>query len=102
VIEAFPKTPELLEAARRINWFEPPEQALNDPLRLLTYALRYATPADMRLLLDHAGQHAVRETLDNASPGIVDARSWSYWNVMIGRYPAPPMPLRRHPLDAVE
>ena len=36
-----------------------------------------------------------REVLDRAPAGIVDARSWAYWNLKMGRYPAPPMPERR-------
>jgi hypothetical protein len=24
----------------------------------------------------------------------MDERSWAYWNVVIGRYPVPPMPRR--------
>ena len=35
-----------------------------------------------------------REALENAPPGIIDERSWAYWNVMTGRDPAPPMPRR--------
>jgi len=35
-----------------------------------------------------------REALEDAPPGIIDERSWAYWNVMIGRYPTPPMPRR--------
>ena len=36
----------------------------------------------------------LREALDRAPPGIVDPRSWAYWNNVLGRYPAPPMPKR--------
>jgi hypothetical protein len=36
-----------------------------------------------------------REALDKAPPGIIDPRSWAYWNLVIaGRYPPPPMPVR--------
>jgi hypothetical protein len=36
-----------------------------------------------------------REALDKAPPGIIDPRSWAYWNLTIaGRYPPPPMPRR--------
>jgi hypothetical protein len=49
----------------------------------------------MALLLDHIGEDGLREAIDNAPPGIIDARSWSYWNAKIGRFPAPPLPRRR-------
>jgi hypothetical protein len=35
-----------------------------------------------------------REALDRAPPGIIDARSWAYWNSKFGRWPPPPMPRR--------
>jgi hypothetical protein len=28
-------------------------------------------------------------------PGIIDPRSWAYWNLKLGRDPTPPMPARR-------
>ncbi|MEQ1694572.1 MAG: hypothetical protein ABL901_01910 [Hyphomicrobiaceae bacterium] len=93
-MKPFPQTPEFINAARRIIWFDQPEQALQDPRRLLAYALKHSTDEDMALLLAHAGLAGLREALDNAPPGIIDPRSWSYWNVKAGRYPPPPMPVR--------
>ena len=48
----------------------------------------------MALLLDHVGKAGLREAIDKAPPGIIDARSWSYWNAKIGRIPPPPSPRR--------
>jgi hypothetical protein len=93
-MKPLPQTPELLNAARRIIWFEPPEQALQTPLKLLAYAFKHSTGEDMALLLEHVGEAGLIEALDNAPPGIIDPRSWSYWNAKVGRYPAPPMPAR--------
>ncbi len=39
-----PPTAEVLGVARRIIWFEPPEQALANPIRFLAYAMTYALP----------------------------------------------------------
>lgn len=89
----FPQTPEVLAAARRIIWFKPPEQALASPVELLTYAMRYATPEDMSLLLRIVGREGLVEAIDAGLPGILDNRSWSYWNLKIGRI-APPLPVR--------
>src|ERR1700728_1271483 len=36
-----------------------------------------------------------REALDHVPAGIIDPRSWAYWNSKLGRYPAPPLPVRR-------
>jgi hypothetical protein len=93
-VNAIPLTPETLAVARRIVWFEPPEQALSDPVRFMAYALTYARHEDMRVIRRYLSDDDLREALDLAPPGIIDARSWAYWNSKVGRYPAPPLPLR--------
>jgi len=85
----------MLDLARRIIWFEPPEQALADPIRFLAYAMTYAQPEDMREIRRHVSDDDFREALDRAPPGIIDPRSWAYWNSKMGRYPPPPLPVRR-------
>jgi len=94
-VKPFPATDPFVAAAGRIIWFKSPVDALDAPLELMTYALKYATPADMLLLLSWIGPAGLAETLDNARPGIVDARSWSYWNIVAGRHPPSPLPQRR-------
>ncbi len=94
-MKPFPPTPALLAAARRIVWFKPPEEALGNPIELMAYAMKHSTDQDMALLLGHIGVDGLREAIDNAPPGIIDARSWAYWNAKIGRVPAPPAPRRR-------
>lgn len=94
VMGPLPQTPELIDAARRIVWFKPPEETLADCRQLLAYAMRHSTDEDMALLLKHVGLHGLKDALDHAPPGIIDPRSWSYWNARIGRYPPPPMPVR--------
>lgn len=93
-MKPFPLTPEFLRAAKRINWFKPPEEALANPIELMAYAMKASTDEDMALLLAHIGQDGLKEAIDKAPPGIITARSWAYWNAKIGRYPAPPIPTR--------
>ncbi len=90
-----PVTPQMLSIARNVIWFEPPEQALTDPVRFVAYAMTYAGPEDMRAIRKHVSDDEFREALDRAPPGIIDPRSWAYWNSKMGRYPAPPRPIRR-------
>ncbi len=90
-----PLNPQTAEIARRIVWFEPPEQALTDTVRFLAYAMAYARHEDMRVILRFISDDDLREALDRAPPGIIDPRSWAYWNSKMGRWPAPPMPVRR-------
>ena len=88
-------TDELTKVASRVLWFESPEKALSDPVRFLTYAITYGTHEDMKVVRQHVSDEELREALDHAPPGIFDARSWAYWNLMLGRYPTPPLPERQ-------
>jgi hypothetical protein len=90
-----PLAPETEAVARRVIWFEPPAQSLADPIRFMAYVMTYATIQDLRILQPYITDATLREALDNAPPGIIDPRSWAYWNDRIGRYPPPPMPVRR-------
>jgi hypothetical protein len=94
-MKAIPVTPLTLDLARRIIWFEPPDLALADPIRFMTYAMTYARHEDMRVIRRYVSDDDMREALDHAPPGIIDPRSWAYWNSKMGRYPPPPLPVRR-------
>ena len=87
-------TPETKALAERLVWFERPEDALADPIRFMAYAFARATHEDMKIVRRLLTDNDLREALDNAPPGIIDHRSWAYWNAMMGRYPAPPAPIR--------
>jgi len=94
-MKSIPLTPLTLDIARRIIWFEAPEQALSEPIRFMAYAMTYARHEDMRVIRKYVCDDDFRAALDQAPPGIIDARSWAYWNSKMGRYPAPPLPVRR-------
>lgn len=89
-----PATSRMLSVVPRIIWFEPPERALADPVRFMAYAMTYARHEDMRLIREYVSDEDFREALDRAPPGIIDPRSWAYWNSKMGRYPPPPLPKR--------
>ncbi|HUZ66507.1 MAG TPA: hypothetical protein VMU56_02470 [Beijerinckiaceae bacterium] len=93
-MKPIPLTPETRALARRLVWFEEPDEALADTFRFVAYALARATHEDITLLLTFLTNDDLRDALDHAPPGIIDPRSWAYWNSKLGRYPAPPMPKR--------
>jgi hypothetical protein len=87
-------TPEMAAAAKKAVWFETPDEAVRHPARLAAYVMTYGDAddwAELRRQLDPAGLCAA---LDAAPPGILDARSWAYWNLIAGRPTPPPMPER--------
>jgi hypothetical protein len=87
-------TDDLARVARRCVWFEPPERAIADPARFAAYVLTYGTHEDVKVLRAQVDDAALRALLDKAPPGIFDPRSWAYWNLKLGRFPAPPTPVR--------
>lgn len=93
-MRSIPVTPQTVEVARRIIWFEEPEKALADPVRFMAYAMTYAHHEDMRVIRQLVSDDEIRQALDTAPPGIIDPRSWAYWNLKMGRFPPPPLPKR--------
>lgn len=91
-MKPLPCDTDLLNLAPRVIWFESPEQALADPVRFLIYVMTYGTLEELAVIRRYATMADFREALEHAPPGIMDERSWAYWNLMTGRYPVPPMP----------
>jgi hypothetical protein len=94
-MKSLPLTQDNIALAKRIIWFEAPQQALADPVRFLAYAFKYADIEDIGLLKESYGHEDLCNALINAPPGIIDARSWAYWNLVLRDLsPPPPMPTR--------
>jgi hypothetical protein len=93
-MKPLPSTPELLRVARRVVWFEEPERALADPGQFLAHVMVFGSVEDLKALSGIIGKDDYRELLEHAPPGIFDLRSWAYWNLVCGRQPAPPLPVR--------
>ena len=90
-------TPELLHVAKRLVWFKPPEETLRDPVLFLCHVMTYGMHQDLKVVRSSFGDDDLREALRQAHPGIFDARSWSYWHLILGEQPTPPLPKRRLP-----
>jgi hypothetical protein len=93
-MKPLPLAPDLLSMAPNVIWFETPERALAQPIRFLAYVMTYGTLQDIAVVRRYVDLSDFREALEQAPPGIMDERSWAYWNVVTGRYPVPPMPRR--------
>ncbi len=84
-----PLNAETRSLAQRLVRFETADEPLADPVRFLAYAFARATHEDMQLLRKYVDDENLGEALNRAPPGIIDPRSWSYWNLRRGRYPPP-------------
>ena len=93
-MKSLPLNETFREVAERVIWFESPEEALEDTVRFVAYAMSHATFEDMQIIRKELDDDMLREALANAPPGVIDPRSWAYWHVVLGQHPAPPMPER--------
>lgn len=85
---------ELLEVASHVVWFKEPKNTLSNPTHFLAYLMTYGLPDDIAIVKKYVTTVDFIEALEHAPPGIIDSRSWAYWNVICDRIPIPPMPKR--------
>lgn len=89
-----PHSDEMLAIARRVVWFKEPADALAQTVHFLAYLLTYGVHEDVRAVRRHVDDRQLIKALDQAPPGVIDPRSWTYWNLMLGRHPASKLPTR--------
>ena len=90
-----PHTPECERVAQRLIWYREPKEALEFPYIFMAHVMTYGTLEDVLVIQKALGKEAFKEALDHMPPGIMDVRSWNYWNIVMGRYPVPPIPERK-------
>jgi hypothetical protein len=52
---------------------------------------------DVKALHGIVSKDDYREVLQFAPAGVFDVQSWAYWNLVCGRHPTPPLPMRKLP-----
>ena len=95
VASSLPKTPELLHIARRLIWWMPPEEALEERSLFLAQVMTLGTWNDVQCVRAALGDEALRQTLSDPPAGIFDAPSWHYWHRRFGHESIPPLPKRK-------
>ena len=88
---------ELLAVAKRIFCFGTPEEALEFPLRFLSYAMTYASDDDIEILKKHFSDDEFKAAMDDPAPGIFNQSFWTKWNQRYAR-----TPFRRFRSDAFQ
>ncbi len=96
-MRALPHTPDLEQVAKNTVWFKSPAAAIDAPYHFIAHVLTFGTHEDVATLRRYISESELSEAIDHAPPGVFDPRSWAYWNLKIGRYPAPPLPTRMLP-----
>jgi hypothetical protein len=86
--------PELLQVAKRVAWFDPPEETLRRPRLFLAHLMNFGTEEDLRIARNSFPEEAFKDVLDHPPAGVFTRTSWERWNRLYGRIPLPPLPKR--------
>lgn len=87
----------LLELAGRYVWWQSAAETLARPNLLLCQLMQLGTAEDVRSARRLVGDDAFRDALRSAPPGILDAKSWNFWHLVLLGQPPPPPPSRPLP-----
>lgn len=91
-------TDQLKMFARKYIWWKTPEDALNQPQRIVAQVMDIGDYEDVQCLVHKAGTAYLCEVLAQAEAGQFNPRSWTYWHYRLGLSDAgkvPTLPKRR-------
>lgn len=84
------------DIAKKYVWWKTPSDALSHRDHFLCQLMQLGTLDDVLFVRARLGDPAFREALNHAPSGVLDAKSWNFWNlVYFGA--VPPMPERPLP-----
>jgi hypothetical protein len=91
-----PYPAELVRVARKVVWYDSPEQTLADLPTFLTHLMVYGSSADVAAVQRHVPAEEFRKVLQNAPAGVFTQDVWEKWHARF-EMPVPPLPRRRFP-----
>ena len=91
---------ELIRVARKVVWYDRPEDTLADLTTFLAHLMVYGSPADVVVVERFVPAEEFRKALENAPAGLFTADVWRSWHERFGM-PVPSLPRRRFPDGSV-
>ena len=91
-----PYPTDLIKVARKVVWYDTPEQTLADLPTFLAHLMVYGSPKDMSVVAHYVPEEEFRRVLENAPAGVFTQDVWMKWHQRFG-LPVPPLPRRRFP-----
>jgi hypothetical protein len=92
-----PYPPELIRIARKVVWYDAPEQTLQDLKTFLSHLMVYGAPAEVAIVERYIPQDEFKKVLKDAPAGVFTAEAWARWHERLEMFPVPPLPRRRFP-----
>ena len=91
-----PYPEELLRIARKVVWYDQPEQTLRNLRTFLTHLMVYGSQADVAVVERYVPENEFRRVLEDALTGVFTEDAWKRWHERFG-LPPPPLPRRKFP-----
>lgn len=91
-----PYAEELLKVAKKVVWYDRPEETLGNLKTFLTHVMVYGSPADVAVVERYVPEDEFRRVLEGAPAGVFTQEAWKRWHERFGM-PVPPLPRRRFP-----
>ena len=89
-----PYPPDLLRIARKVVWYDQPEQTLEDLDTFLANLMVYGSPMDVAVTGQYVPVEEFRRVLENAPAGLFTQEVRQKWHEELGM-PLQPLPRRR-------
>ena len=91
-----PYPDDLLRIARKVVWYDRPEQTLADLDTFLAHLMVYGSASDVAVSGQYVPADEFRRALGNAPAGLFTREAWQKWHEQFGM-PVPPLPRRHFP-----
>ena len=91
-----PYPAELLRVARKVVWYDKPEQTLADLKTFLSHLMVYGSWSDVAVAKRYVPAEEFRRVVENAPAGVFTREAWKEWLEQFGM-PVSPMLRRQFP-----
>ena len=95
-----PYPEELLRVAKKVVWYDRPEQTLGELKTFLTHLMVYGSSADVAVVERYVPEEEFRKALQEPHAGVFTEEVWNRWHKRFGM-PVPSLPRRRFPDGSV-
>ena len=93
-INSPPNRDRAVSMAQKYVWWKPPAEALAEPVLLVAQMMTMGTLEDVQWMLSCTSSDELRAVLRDPPVGVINGRSWTYWQRRLNGDPIPPMPTR--------
>ena len=101
-INSPPNRHRAVSMAQKYVWWKPPAETLAEPVLLVAQIMTMGTLEDAQWMLSCTSNDELRAVLRDPPVGVINGRSWTYWQRRLNGDPIPPPPTRvfsHDPLD---